>query len=34
MTKTKKEKLDDVLSSFMQVGQIRASGIYPRKVFL
>lgn len=34
MTKTKKEKLDDVLSAFMQVGQIKASGIVSKEGLL
>ncbi|BAW31154.1 MAG TPA: roadblock/LC7 domain-containing protein [Methanothermobacter sp.] len=34
MTKTKKEKLDDVLSAFMQVGQIRACGIVSKEGLL
>lgn len=34
MTKTKKEKLDDVLTAFMQVGQIKASGIVSKEGLL
>lgn len=34
MTKTKKEKLDDVLSAFMRVGQIRAAGIVSKEGLL
>lgn len=34
MTKTKKEKLDDVLTGFMQVGQIKACGIVSKEGLL
>lgn len=34
MTKTKKEKLDDVLTGLMQVGQIKASGIVSKEGLL
>ncbi|MDO9044675.1 MAG: roadblock/LC7 domain-containing protein [Methanobacteriaceae archaeon] len=34
MSKTKKEKLDDVLSAFMQVGQIKACGIVSKEGLL
>ena len=34
MTKTKKEKLDDVLTSLMQVGQIKACGIVSKEGLL
>ena len=34
MTKTKKEKLDDVLTGLMQVGQIKACGIVSKEGLL
>jgi len=34
MSKTKKEKLDDVLSGLMQVGQLKASGIVSKEGLL
>jgi predicted regulator of Ras-like GTPase activity (Roadblock/LC7/MglB family) len=34
MTKTKKEKLDDVLTSLMQVGQIKACGVVSKEGLL
>ena len=34
MTKTKKEKLDNVLSGLMQVGQIKACGIVSKEGLL
>ncbi|HMK54633.1 MAG TPA: roadblock/LC7 domain-containing protein [Methanobacteriaceae archaeon] len=34
MAKTKKERLDDVLTSLMQVGQIKASGIVSKEGLL
>jgi hypothetical protein len=33
MTKTKKEKLDDVLTGLIQVGQIKACGIVSKEIF-